>query len=399
MHGYLSQHGHTGHTVYIGTSTDPVLQDVHQVDDAGGNEYAEHKGCQQHDHGAGRYLAGQDGFIEHLGTVGRSSQLQCILLSLLKQHEKKACLDLLLAGELHELALLRGHHADAATVYVCLVTGIAALDAEPLLHAAYGGIDILTQAGYLLIETDHGGVVVGHALGEALPLEHKPVILAGGGCQVGVFEPDVGRNGFILIFGIIHIIAQRIHHAELGLHLHELLLILAAHLHVALQVDLQVAQSGALLVGLHILLGFRQFPVNDGNTFVDERLGVERFHLVVFDGLVVVDLHQHIQEIPSLLRIGGVDGEIEHGGLLGGLLHRKVSPVLADDGIGVLDDNHHLGAAWHNAGTRGEAEASQRGVELCGQSGEDGIELMASEEARHGDRALSGIGDHRKGDI
>ncbi len=251
------------------------------------------------------------------------------------------------------------------------------------MYAVDRGADAFAQSVDLFVQPLHGRVVVRHALREPFPLQQQAVILRRGGCQCGVLHPDVARDGLACIRWVAEVAAERVHHVELSLHLHEALLILAAHLHIPLQVRLQVRQSLFPFILFHILFRVAQLPVDDGDTFLDELLRVARLLVLVLDRLVVVYLYQRVDKVPSLFPVGSIQRQVDHRCLARCLRYLQAFSICVNYRVGVLDPHIQQAVVRFNFCPARKADGPQFGHQHRRQLGEERIHLLLGDQSFH----------------
>ena len=214
-------------------------------------------------------------------------------------------------------------------------------------------------------------------------MQQQAVVLADGGTQRRILNTDVHRYGLFGIRRIVHVIAQRFYDTQLALHLHQLLLVLTAHLHRPRQVGLQVRQSLRPFILFHAQLRLAQFPVDDGNTLVDEPLRVQRLHILVFDGLIVVFFDQRIQKISPFRGIRRIESQVQHRRLPIGLLDIQIGSTCPDHRFGPPNGNQQLAVIGRHALSSRKPDVAVRRMQQCRQSFEHRIRRQSGRNPFH----------------
>lgn len=326
--GQFGQDAHAGDAFHIVPVLNLVFQQIAQVHKTYRNSQSNDKGSQGYHFlfRRNRILVRQS-FFDDAAVGGGSGQGDGVLFPLLKQHDVELGLDFLLAGDAQEFLFLLRRAADAAFELPGLAFDVGLGNLESFQHAGYRGLYVVTGRLDAGIHVDNGRVILRRGAEQAFPLNQQGVVLVDDLAQILVLQADIDRDDFVRVGGIVDVVAQEFHQADLGLVLDAQLLVLGVFFQGQFGIAGQVRQTGFLLEVRQLGFGAAQFLVDDANAVFDEfgRLHGHFVFLVV--GVLVVVGHQAVDEVDGSLAAGVLEGYLSDGGRFGGGSNRQVFAV------------------------------------------------------------------------
>ena len=343
-----------------------------QVQEAEGQRQAEHQGHQQ-DH----LLVGGDGGVGAVGrghdpgVVGGEGLRELVLLALLEEEQVQGFLDFLLALVAEELAGLARVLGDAR-VGGCAGAARArqlGLGADDVV--VDGGEDGAAQLLQLAVQVLDEVVLLGAALGQAVALELRGVVLVDLGLDVALLQARVGGQQGAA--GVADVGGEVAGDGQLVGQVLDALAGLGAQLHIQPGGGADVGQALLALVGGDGLVHVAEFVLDHAQAVGDELVGGGGDLVLVLDPDLVVDVDHRVEDLGGALGVDVLDGQVDHGG------------VLVGQGRG------HLG----EVAARGAVEAAARHVDGALERGGLGVAGGHQRHAaqRRGERVAHGAGD------
>lgn len=369
--GQFSQDAHAGDAFHIVPVLNLVFQQIAQVDNSYRNGQSQQQGGQGNDFFAWRYrIFVRQGFLDDAAVGGGGGQGDGIFFPLLQQHDVELGLDFLLAGDAQEFLFLLRRAADAAFELAGLALDVGLGNLESFQYAGYRGLYVVAGGLDAGVHVDDGGVVFRRGAEQAFPFNQQGVVLVDDLAQILVLQPHVGRDDFVCVSGVVDVVTQEFHQADLGLVLDAQLLVLGTLLQRQFGVAGQIRQAGLLLEVRQLGFGAAEFLVDDADAVFDEFGRLHGYFVLLVVGVLVIVGHQAVDKIDSPLAAGVLKGYQGDGGRLGSGVNRQVFAVglsYCGGGIDVADQLQGTGVVFPPGGQQGivdsEAEDTHWGRE------------------------------------
>ena len=314
-----------------------------KVDNAHRDRHAQDQRRKHEDHPlrGDRTLIGER-LLDDAAVVCRGCQRDGVLLTLLQQHDIQRGLDLLLAGDRHELLLLPRGVADAALELARLTVDVRLGDLETLQDTVHRRLHVAAHSLDAGVHVDDRRVAVRRGAQQALALDDHCVVLVDDRGEVLIPQAHVGRDHLVHVRRIVDIIAEILHQVDLRGVLRTLLLIPRAFLQSHLGVARQIRQAGALLEGSELALRSAQLAVDDADALLDELRRLLRHLVLLVVGVLVVERHKAIDEVHASSPHRVPQGYLGDRRRLGRGRHAQLLAVSLGRGRGRMDVGHQL---------------------------------------------------------
>lgn len=269
--GQFGQDAHAGDAFHIVPVLNLVFQQIAQVHKTYRNGQTQQQCSQGDDFFSGRnWILVCLSFLNDAAVGGGGGQGDGILFPLLQQHDVELGLDFLLAGDAQEFLFLLRRAADAAFELAGLALDVGLGNLESFQYAGYRGLYVVAGGLDAGVHVDDGGVVFRRGAEQAFPFNQQGVVLVDDLAQILVLQTHVGRDDFVRVGGIVDVVAQEFHQADLGLVLDAQLLVLGVFFQGQFGIAGQVRQTGFLLEVRQLGFGAAQFLVDDADAVFDE---------------------------------------------------------------------------------------------------------------------------------
>lgn len=369
--GQFSQDAHAGDAFHIVPVFNLVFQQITQVDNSHRNGQSQQQGGQGDDFFSGRnWILVCLGFLNDAAVGSSSGQGDGILFPLLQQHDVELGLDFLLAGDAQEFLFLLRCAADAAFELPGLALDVGLGNLESFQYAGYRSLYVVAGRLDAGVHVDDGGVVLRRGAEQAFPLNQQGVVLVDDLAQILVLQAHIGRDDFVRVGGVVDVVAQEFHQADLGLVLDAQLLVLGVFFQGQFGVAGQIRQTGFLFEVCQLGFGAAQFLVDDADAVFDELSRLHGHFVLLVVGVLVIVGHQAVDEVDGPLAAGVLKGYQGDGGRLGSGVNRQAFAVglgYRSGGIDVADQLQGTGVGFPPGSQQGivggEAEDTYRSRE------------------------------------
>lgn len=321
--GQFGQNAHAGDAFHIVPVLNLVFQQIAQVDNSYRNGQTQQQCSQGDDFFSGRnWILVCLSFLNDAAVGGGGGQGDGILFPLLQQHDVELGLDFLLAGDAQEFLFLLRCAADAAFELPGLALDVGLGNLESFQYAGYRSLYVVAGRLDAGVHVDDGGVVLRRGAEQAFPLNQQGVVLVDDLAQILVLQAHIGRDDFVRVGGVVDVVAQEFHQADLGLVLDAQLLVLGVFFQGQFGVAGQIRQTGFLFEVCQLGFGAAQFLVDDADAVFDELSRLHGHFVLFVVGVLVVVGHQAVDEVDGPLAAGVLEGYLGDGGRLGGGVNR-----------------------------------------------------------------------------
>ena len=374
VEGHLAQEGDGYGVLDVAAAAHAGVHEGREQDDDGGEEEAGEE-AQEHDAPAvGRYEgAAAVGAFDHAGVVVGHGLGEGVLLAAVEQEEVERLLDLLLALDREDLALLAGDGCDARLGGALVAAGVATLDFDGHDDVVDAAQDVGAELGQGRRKFLDDGVGLGALVLEAVALELDGVVLRDLALDGLVVDAEVGGNEVVGPGGVGEVFLDEHGDAQLGVVLEGVGAVPGRLAHVARGHGADVDDLVVAAVRLELVLDAAELAADDLEALVDEVGGVDGYLVLVVDGLFVVDLDDGVEQGYVELGGSGGDGDVDDGAVLLLLADAEVGGDAVDGGdLGLLDyvDGLAEPGGRHVGGGADGDEAAADGVDLAvGQGG------------------------------